>query len=88
MGDPFDLEAALRPELVAPGENAFTLYRAASAKLGRPSNPREDVLSWEGASPTLRAYLASNREALDLTANAAERRFLQRRLDEVTAKGC
>jgi hypothetical protein len=73
VGDPFDLEAALRSAPVAPGENAFTLYRVASAKLGRSSNPQEDVLDWEGASPTLRAYLASNREALDLWREGTER---------------
>src|SRR5690348_1921063 len=36
IGDPFDVALAQRPLMVADADNAFVLYEAAEAKLGKP----------------------------------------------------
>jgi hypothetical protein len=70
IGDPFDV-AAFRGFSVPDDQNAFTFLRRAQEKL-TPSPPSLP-LSWSQADPKARAWVESNREALALFREGAER---------------
>lgn len=67
IGDPFDV-ALYRSERIAPGLNAFEVWREASAKyLPRPRElPQAASRGLPGFAPPPVAWLDSNKEALDL----------------------
>jgi hypothetical protein len=80
LGDPFDpaeFDALLVPE----DENAFTLYREASAKRvhGDPTRYRVadrtawDATEWSKADPEVRRWVGDNAEAFDLWMRGADR---------------
>jgi len=77
--EPFDLDKFGHVD-VAPEDNAFELYRAASAKLVSQTNAsRTDAVDavlyggWLKSSEELRDWLEENREALELFRQASER---------------
>jgi hypothetical protein len=70
VGDPFDVNEALKRIEIPDAENAFTFYAAAHAKLTR-LRPIDRPLDWEEtdwskSSQGRRDYAISNKEALDL----------------------
>jgi hypothetical protein len=80
LGDPFD-PAEFDALLVAEGENAFTLYRQASARrvhgdptVYRVAAPKAwDVLEWSKADPEVRRWADDNAEAFGLWMRGADR---------------
>ena len=69
VGDPFDVAAFERP--IPDETNAFVLYRQAAALLAK--EPPEVVDHWSKASPTLRSWLESSRDALEIWRRGTER---------------
>ena len=62
IGDPFDVEEFCRE--IPDEDNAFVLYKQASAKLGK--EPDWGTKIWSTAGPIERQWLESSREALEI----------------------
>ncbi|MBX6313234.1 MAG: hypothetical protein IRY99_10025 [Isosphaeraceae bacterium] len=76
IGDPFD-PTPLRVLDVPEDENAFTLYRQAHARARRNEGIERRIFNapyaWPGSDPEALAYLAENREALELWRQGCKR---------------
>lgn len=80
VGEPFDVDAYLASARVPEGDNAFVLYRRALAamKSGAATNDFTRLFGaarsgWGKVSPDARAWVESNRPALDLWLAGTER---------------
>jgi hypothetical protein len=77
IGDPFDVALAQRPLMVADADNAFVLYEAAEAKLGKPPEQLQraelNAVHWAKMGPEVRSYLDQNRQAIELWRSGTNR---------------
>ena len=77
VGDPFDVAAARQPIDIADSDNAYALYVAAKGEMRkRPavlSRVVFDELTWSKADDDVRAFVQSNRPALELWREGSDR---------------
>jgi hypothetical protein len=77
VGDPFDVAEALRPIEISDEDNAYVAYSEARRLLARVTGSVRQVswvkVTWLAAGPELRAYLESNRPALEAWRAGTER---------------
>jgi hypothetical protein len=77
VGDPFDVAAALRPIEISDEDNAYVAYSEARRLLARVTGTVRQFnwvkVTWSAAGPELRAYLESNRPALEAWRAGTER---------------
>jgi hypothetical protein len=71
IGDPFDV-AAFRAFDIPDDENALTLLKRATEKLGTSPDIGNPTIAWSQTDPKLRAWLEVNRPALELLQRAVE----------------
>ena len=68
---------AQRPLIVAEADNAFVLYEAAEAKLGKPPEQLQqaelNAMLWARMGPEVRSFLEQNRQALELWRSGTNR---------------
>ena len=83
LGDPFDLERARQPIVIADQDNAYAAYAEARIDLAKApdddvwqaaSNADEEALRWSKARPEVRDWHEQNRWALLIWREGSERR--------------